>query len=79
MSIWTAALRRPACVREAAGRAPGLGAEPGLRSRPLKTAAGSKANTRDSDEFSTDILYIYTYGQGKLTRLPKKYPNGSLY
>lgn len=31
MSIWTAALRRPACVREAAGRAPGLGAEPGLR------------------------------------------------
>lgn len=85
VSIWTAAPRRPAWVREAAGRAlraAGLGAEPGLRCLPGRTPRrlghwrrqpGSKANARDSDELSTDILYIYTYGQGKLTHLPKKY------
>lgn len=44
-----------------------------------KTVAQSKANGHDFDEFSVNILYIYIYGQVRLTCLPKKYCNISLY
>lgn len=78
VSIWTGTVvvqpesggGRPRLRAGRAGR-PGSG----VQADPLVSATeeGSwvKATPRDSDELSTDILSIYTYGQGKLTHLPK--------